>query len=53
MKKRIGIIIALFIILFISLIIKLGYITFYSSNEINKKAYDLWSREIPISNLIY
>lgn len=49
LNKRIGIIIGLFVILFISIVVKMGFITFYSANEINKKAYDLWSREIPIS----
>lgn len=27
----------------------MGFITFFSANDINLKAYDLWSREIPIS----
>lgn len=49
LQKRIGIMIGIFIILFLAIVVKMGVITFYSANEINKKAYDLWSREIPIS----
>lgn len=49
LNKRILFVTIIFILLFTSIIIKLGYITFYSSNKINKLAYDLWSREIPIS----
>lgn len=41
--------IGVFFILFTAIVVKMGVITFYSANEINKKAYDLWSREIPIS----
>ncbi len=41
--------IGLTVFLFLVIVIKMGFITFYSSTEINKKAYDLWSREIPIS----
>ena len=56
MKKRISIVFLLFIILFLSLIIKLGYITFISANKINNLADELWKRDIPIQSsrgLIY
>lgn len=49
LQKRIGIIIGLSIFLFVAIILKMGFITFFSANDINLKAYDLWSREIPIS----
>lgn len=49
LQKRISMVIGLFILMFMAIVIKMGVITFYSANEINKKAYDLWSREIPIS----
>lgn len=47
-RKRINICIGLLILLFVSILIKLGYITFVSSNVINLKAYDLWSRDVPL-----
>ncbi len=56
MKKRIGMIITLFILLFSALIIKLGYITFISADKINLLADELWKRDIPIQSsrgLIY
>ncbi len=48
MNKRITIVISIFVLLFIAIVIRLGYITFISSNKINLLAYDLWSREIPV-----
>lgn len=56
MKKRISIIIIFFILLFSSLIIKLGTITFIDSNKINILANELWKRDIPVNSnrgLIY
>ena len=50
MKKRIIIVIYISIFLLSLVVIRLGYITFYLSNEINPLAYDLWSREIPINS---
>ena len=50
MKKRIIIVIYISIFLLTSIVIRLGYITFYLSNKINPLAYDLWSREIPINS---
>ena len=50
MKKRIIIVIYISIFLLSLIVIRLGYITFYLSNEINPLAYDLWSREIPINS---
>ena len=47
-KKRINICIIILIFLFASILVKLGYITFVSSNEIDLKALDLWSRDVPI-----
>ena len=49
LQKRIGIIIGLSIFLFVAIILKMGFITFFSANDINLKAYDLWSKEILIS----
>ncbi|MBQ3253038.1 MAG: hypothetical protein IJA65_00645 [Acholeplasmatales bacterium] len=49
MNKRIYVVIVMFILLFTAIIIKLGHITFFESNKINLLAYDLWSREIPVS----
>lgn len=49
-KRRIIFIISLSIFLFSLLFIKLGYITFISSNKINYYAYKLWSREVPITS---
>ncbi len=50
MRKRIYIVIILFLLLFSSLIIKLGYITFISANKINILADDLWKRDIPVQS---
>lgn len=47
-RKRINICIGLLIFLFVLIMIKLGYITFVSSNKIDLKAYDLWSRDVPL-----
>ena len=47
-RKRINICIGLLILLFLSILIKLGYITFVSSSVIDLKAYDLWSRDVPL-----
>ena len=47
-KKRINICIIILVFLFASILVKLGYITFVSSNEIDLKALDLWSRDVPI-----
>ena len=49
MNKRIFIVFLIFVLLFSSLAIKLGVITFAESKYINPLAYDLWSREIPVS----
>lgn len=49
MNKRIFIVFILFIILFSAIAIKLGVITFAEAGYINPLAYDLWSREIPVS----
>ena len=56
MKKRILIVIIFFLCIFSALIVKLGYITFISSNRINILADELWKRDIPIQSsrgLIY
>ena len=50
MRKRILTIIILFILLFTSLIIRLSYITFISSDKITKLANELWTRNIPIQS---
>lgn len=49
-QKRIMIIFLLFLLLFTSIVIRMGYITFYLANKINPLADDLWSREIPIQS---
>ncbi len=56
MKKRISLVIIFFILLFTSLIVKLGTITFIDSNKINVLANELWKRDIPVNSnrgLIY
>ncbi len=56
LKKRIGIVIIGFLLLFSALVIKLGYITFIDSNKINILADELWKRDIPVQSsrgLIY
>lgn len=50
MKKRISIVIVLFLFMFSALIIKLGYITFISADKINILADELWKRDIPIQS---
>ncbi len=50
MRKRILTIVILFILLFSSLVIRLGYITFISSDKITKLANELWTRDIPIQS---
>lgn len=47
-RRRIILFIIISIALFLALFIKLGYITFVSSNKINQFAYELWNREIPL-----
>lgn len=47
-KRRIIVLIALSIILFISVIIKVGYVKI-NNLDISNLAYDMWSRDIPIS----
>ena len=39
-----------FLLLFSSLIIKLGYITFIDANKINILADELWKRDIPVQS---
>lgn len=56
MKKRIGMIILLFFVLFGALVVKLGYITFIDSGRITVLANELWKRDIPVQSsrgLIY
>ena len=50
LKVRISIIILLFLILFSSLVIRMGYITFFLANDINILADELWKRDIPIQS---
>lgn len=50
MKKRIIVVIGLFVVLFLSIVIRMGYITFSLSNRINLLANELWSREIPVQS---
>ncbi len=50
MKKRIVLFIYLSIIAFCAIFIRLGYISFKLSGIINPRAYDLWSREIPVNS---
>lgn len=49
-KKRITIIILVFIISFIALVSRLCFISFKKSDFINQKAYDQWTRQIPINS---
>ncbi len=50
MKKRIYIFIVLTFVFFSVLMIRVGYISFYMSKNINQLAYDLWDRQIPTNS---
>lgn len=50
MRKRILTIFIIFILLFTSLVIRLGYITFISADKITKLANELWKRDIPVQS---
>ena len=50
LQKRILTIFTLFIILFLMIILRMGYITFFLSNKINPLADELWKRDIPIQS---
>jgi stage V sporulation protein D (sporulation-specific penicillin-binding protein) len=47
-QKRIMIFVLANLILFLIFIGRLGYIQLFGGDEIKQKAYDLWSREIPV-----
>ncbi len=47
-NKRIRIILLITILLFIIVILKVGYIQLFSYKKLNSKATDLWSRNLPI-----
>lgn len=47
-KKKLTLILLVICLGFMALLVRLGYIYFNMSNDINQKAFDLWSRDIPI-----
>ncbi|MDF2698910.1 MAG: stage sporulation protein [Haloplasmataceae bacterium] len=48
MQKRLRFLMVLFCSMIFVLIFRLAYVQFVSGNEITDKAYDLWSRNIPV-----
>ena len=50
MRKRILTIFIIFVLLFTSLVVRLGYITFISADKITKLANELWKRDIPVQS---
>lgn len=49
-NRRINMVIYFFIFCFGLIFLRMMYITFSQSNFINEKAYDQWTREIPVSS---
>ena len=48
-RKRITTIMILFIIGFIVILLRLGYIQFFKGDVFIERAYDLWTRNIPVA----
>lgn len=48
MQKRLKFLMIILSVLIIALVIRLAFVQFVSSKEIIEKAYDLWSRNIPV-----
>lgn len=49
-KKRIYIVMLISVICFLALIVRMAFITFGLSDFINQKAYEQWTRDIPVNN---